>query len=415
VSAPTETNSNSGALYDTTWRKWIPSIAMMLVSVLSYIDRNALAALAPTILKETGMNAEQYGWVVSAFSFAYMAGNPVWGRTLDRIGTRRGMTTAVSLWTFASVLHALAGGFSSFAALRALLGFGEGATFPGGLRAATESLPPLQRARGIAISYSGGALGAIVTPLIVIPIAARFGWRGAFWCTGIAGVLWISWWWFSGSPREERLVPLTKSTADTSRGPHWADRETWAFIAIYSLGAMPLGFVLYNTSLFLSQSWHQSQDQLKYLLLIPPIGWELGYFFWGWAIDRMIAGRTAHREFERLFPFLMLCSLPLALVPSMESLPLVMAELFLAMFTTSGFIIGGIAFAQRIFATRHSGLIAGLGAGSWSASVALVMPYAGRLFDRHRYDESFALAASLPVVGYIAWLLLKRKRDVTAS
>ena len=110
----------------------------------------------------------------------------------------------------------------------------------------------------------------------------------------------------------------------------------------------------------------------------------------------------------------MLCSLPLALVPYMESLPLVMAELFLAMFTTSGFIIGGIAFAQRIFATRHSGLIAGLGAGSWSASVALVMPYAGRLFDRHRYDESFALAASLPVVGYIAWLLLKRKRDVSA-
>ena len=411
-----ETHSESGAVYDTTWRKWIPSVAMMLVSVISYIDRNALAALAPTILKETGLNAEQYGWVVSAFSFAYMAGNPVWGRALDRFGTRNGMTAAVSLWTIASVLHAFASGLVSFAALRALLGFGEGATFPGGLRAATESLPPSQRARGIAISYSGGSLGAIITPLIVIPIAARFGWRGAFWCTGFVGALWLAWWWFIQSPRDERKVSLTSAPSRPrpaqhaiDKAPHWADRQTWAFISIYALGAMPLGFVLYNTSLFLSQSWHQSQDQLKYLLLVPPIGWEIGYFFWGWAVDRIIHGGKTDRGFERLFPFLMLCSLPLALVPHIQSLPVVMAELFFAMFTTSGFIIGGIAFAQRNFATRHSGLIAGLGAGSWSASVAIVMPYAGRLFDQHRYDESFALAASLPVVGYFAWLLLKKR------
>ncbi len=408
-----ETQNAAGVPYDATWRRWIPSVAMMLVSVISYIDRNALAALAPTILKETGMNAEQYGWVVSAFSFAYMAGNPVWGRALDKFGTRRGMTAAVSLWTLASVLHALASGFFSFAALRAFLGFGEGATFPGGLRAATESLPPSQRARGIAISYSGGSLGAIITPLIVIPIAARFGWRGAFWCTGFVGALWIIWWWFFGSPKSERLpsaaaVSLTQTAGD--RAPRIADPETWAFIAIYALGAMPLGFVLYNTSLFLSQSWHQSQDQLKYLLLVPPIGWELGYFFWGWAVDRIIHGGRTERGFERLFPFLVLCSLPLALVPHIQSLPIVMAELFLAMFTTSGFIIGGIAFAQRIFAARHAGLIAGLGAGSWSATVALVMPYAGRLFDQHRYNESFALAASLPVLGCVAWFLLKRRK-----
>lgn len=420
-----ETHNETGAVYDTTWRKWIPSVAMMLVSVISYIDRNALAALAPTILKETGLNAEQYGWVVSAFSFAYMAGNPVWGRALDRFGTRRGMTAAVSLWTIASVLHALASGLFSFAALRALLGFGEGATFPGGMRAATESLPPSQRARGIAISYSGGSLGAIITPLIVIPIAARFGWRGAFWCTGFVGALWLAWWWFVGSPRNERIAPSANARSVgisgaglVDKAPHWADRETWAFIAIYSLGAMPLGFVLYNTSLFLSQSWHQSQDQLKYLLLIPPIGWELGYFFWGWAVDRIIHsghGGKTDRGFERLFPLLVICSLPLALVPHVQSLPIVMAELFFAMFTTSGFIIGGITFAQRIFATRHAGLIAGLGAGSWSASVAIIMPYAGRLFDQHRYDESFALAASLPVVGYVAWLLLKKRRSAEAT
>ena len=61
---------------------------MMLVSVISYIDRNTLALLAPTILRETNLNAEQYGFIISAFSIAYMVGNPAWGIILDRIGVR---------------------------------------------------------------------------------------------------------------------------------------------------------------------------------------------------------------------------------------------------------------------------------------------------------------------------------------
>jgi MFS transporter, ACS family, hexuronate transporter len=104
---------------------------MLMVSLISYIDRNTLALLAPTILKETGLNAEQYGFIISAFSVLYMIGNPVWGRILDRFGLRLGMMASVSFWSLASAAHALAGGFFSFAAARAALGFGEGATFPG--------------------------------------------------------------------------------------------------------------------------------------------------------------------------------------------------------------------------------------------------------------------------------------------
>jgi hypothetical protein len=34
------------------------------------------------------------------------------------------------------------------------------------------------------------------------------------------------------------------------------------------------------------------------------------------------------------------------------------------------------------------------------------MPVFGRLFDLHRWDLAFALAAIFPVAGYGAWLLL---------
>src|SRR4051812_22116518 len=213
-------------------RVWIPTVSMLLVSLISYIDRNTLALLAPTILKETHLSGEQYGYIISAFSVAYMIGNPVWGVLLDRFGLRRGMTTAVSFWTLASVAHAFAGGLFSFAGARMLLGFGEGATFPGGLRTAVQTLPPSSRSRGIAVSYSGGSLGAIVTPLIVTPIFLRFGWRGAFWFTGLAGLVWLLIWaWVS------RDVPdLPKSTTAAANRPQVLDGRIWAFMSAYAFG-----------------------------------------------------------------------------------------------------------------------------------------------------------------------------------
>ena len=55
---------------------------MMLATLISYADRNTLALLAPTILRETRLSAEQYGLIVSAFSIAYVIGNLLWGGTV---------------------------------------------------------------------------------------------------------------------------------------------------------------------------------------------------------------------------------------------------------------------------------------------------------------------------------------------
>src|SRR6266702_6734498 len=175
-------------------RRWIPAFSMLLVSLVSYIDRTTLALLAPTILKETHLSGEQYGFIISAFSIAYMLSNPLWGWILDRAGLRRGMTAAVSCWTLASVAHAFAGGLWSFAAARAALGFGEGATFPGGLRTVVQTLPGERRGRGLAVAYSGGSLEAVITPLVVTPIFLWWGWRGAFWFTGLVGLAWLGLW-----------------------------------------------------------------------------------------------------------------------------------------------------------------------------------------------------------------------------
>ena len=77
--------------------------------------------------------------------------------------------------------------FAGFALARAVLGLGEGGTFPGGLRTAVETLPANLRARGIALSFSGGTIGAVMMPLLLGPLAIQYGWKTAFMATGALG------------------------------------------------------------------------------------------------------------------------------------------------------------------------------------------------------------------------------------
>lgn len=391
---------------------WIPAATMLLVSFISYVDRNTLALLAPTILKETHLTAEQYGFIISAFSLAYMIGNPLWGHFLDRWGLRLGMTVAVSFWTVASVAHAFVRGFPGFAMARAALGFGEGATFPGGLRAAIQTLPPEKRSRGIAVAYSGGSLGAIITPIIITPIALRWGWRAAFLFTGLIGLSWLALWSFVSRRPDVRQIPQPQKEEAAGWIMRFSDPRIWSFGVLYAGGALPIAFVIYGSAIYLNQALGASQALIGKLLWIPPLGWEVGYFFWGWLADR--AARSPGGRFNalrRLLATAALLSLPLALTPWLPALSLVMAELFLAMFCASGFIILSIAYATDVYSSRYAGLISGLGSGAWSATVAVIMPLFGRLFDLGRYDAAFALAAALPALGYAIWRWINRGVD----
>jgi len=392
--------SDAAAADVTSRDRWLPCISMWLVSLISYVDRNTLAILAPVILAETHLNAEQYGFIISCFSVTYMIGNPVWGYILDRVGVRRGMTTAVSIWTVASVAHAWAGSFLGFGIARAVLGAAEGATFPGGLRTVTQTLSPKKRGRGLAIAYSGGSLGAMVTPLIVSPVADAFGWHGAFLFTGFLGAAWLVFWRFAGrgidqaaeQPREHSLPAGV-----------WTHPVLWAYMAAYALGAMPLGFILYDSSLYLHARFQWSQTTLGEVLWIPPFGWEVGYFFWGALLDRL------GPRFRGLMLASLILSLPLAFLHSLDSPALVLGEMFLAMFALAGFVVLSIAWTTRAFPEGHSGFLAGIGAGSWGAIVALTSPFLGRLFDQNHYVTAFRIATIFPIVGWVLWRTLSAR------
>jgi ACS family hexuronate transporter-like MFS transporter len=383
---------------------------MALVSIISYVDRNTLALLSPTILRETHLSATEYGLVVSAYSVAFMIGNPIWGRVIDRIGLRLGMIAAVALWSVASAAHAFAGGFWAFAGARAVLGVGEGAAAPGGLRTVMQTLPPLNRARGIALTYSGGSAGAILTPIIMAPIAALWGWRAAFWATGLFGALWIAG-WLVLSRRSDLALPESAPERGTdarsaATRPRVSDPRLWAFLLCYSLGALPLGFVVYCSALYLNRRLGLTQLAIGKILWVPPLGSELGIFFWGWLADRLARGADTIAAVSRLLPIAVLLGLPLALLPYSDRFALVLAQLFLAMFVASAFQVLVISWGAEVFAREHAGFVGGVASGAYGAGLALLMPLFGRLFDAQRYGIAFGLAALCPVIGYTCFRLL---------
>ncbi len=166
---------------------------------------------------------------------------------------------------------------------------------------------------------------------------------------------------------------------------------------------MPLGFILYDSSLYLHARFGWSQATLGNVLWIPPFGWEVGYFFWGFVIDRFgpafpgpDAGLAGPQSAAGVDAFAArpapscwaICSWPCSRL--------------------AGFVVLAVAYATRAFPPGHSGLLAGIGAGSWGAIVALTEPWFGRLFDQSDYAAAFRIATVFPIAGYLIWLALER-------
>lgn len=382
-------------------------MAMMLSTLLSYVYRQTLAVLSPMILHDTGLTVAQYGDVGFAFSIAYMVANPLWGSMIDYIGLRKGMLIAVAVWTGASISHSWVNGFVGFAIARTLLGLGEGATFPGGLKTAMISLPPNRQARGMALGYSGASLGALITPLIVTPIALRFGWRAAFLMTAAMGAAWLTLWLLIS---DSGLIPEPPKTRLKFNFPNLRERRLWLIVTTFGMGAVALGVVSNLSALYLNRALGLSQAELGRVLWIPFVGWEAGYFFWGWVADRYVAadaGRT-----KQVFVLLSLLALPSLYVTRAGSWQVVMALFFWAMFVADGFVVLSLRVGARQYDKDQTGLVAGIGSGSWAAVLAILMPIYGRFFDRHWYAAVFISMSLLPAAGTALWIALQRSPSV---
>ena len=383
---------------------WLPSSLMTSCSLLSYIDRQTLAVLSPMIIAETDLTDASYGDAVSAFSILYMIGNPLWGALLDHIGLRIGMLLAVAIWTAASASHALVFGFLGFGLARAVLGFGEGAAFPGAMRTAIVSLPPEKQGRGIGLGYSGASLGALLTPVLVTPFALAYGWRAAFIVTGVLGLLWLALWWSVSRPP---FIPEHRAPTSRMRIPNLLERRCWVVVSSFGFGGVALALVAYVIPLYLNRALGVTQAELGKILWIPMVGWEAGYFFWGWVADRWVPPGSGKRP-AWVFLLLSALALPTALVTATDSLPVVLGLFLWATFIADGFVVMSLRVGSQIYPKDQVGMAGGIGSAAWSAVAAIVVPIYTRMIADQSYTMIFVSVSLLPLLGTMLWLWVSK-------
>jgi predicted MFS family arabinose efflux permease len=180
---------------------------------VSYLDRQALMAIAPTVTQELGISEAAYGLLGSAFAFAYLLVGPSAGALVDRIGARRGLPAAIVLWTAVAAAHALAPGFATLFVLRLLLGATEAPSFPAAAQVVQRALSPADRARGMSTQFVGMSLGAMLAGPVAIPLTTRFSWRAAFVGTAAIAAAWLPLWWAITRSRDVRAALDARPTA----------------------------------------------------------------------------------------------------------------------------------------------------------------------------------------------------------
>lgn len=416
--------------------RWWIGVLLFASTVINYIDRQTLSLLAPYLKLEYHWTNTDYANIAIAFRVAYSIGQTAFGKLMDRIGTRRGLTLTVIWYSLISMLTSLASGFYSFATFRFLLGAGESANWPAATKAVSEWFPKRERALATALFDSGSSIGGAVAPFIVLWIYFRWGWRPAFMIPGILGFLWLVLWrWLYHppeshtriSPAELAMIVADKRESaalqDSESRPRWRDLlklpQTWGTVIAKAFTDPVYFFITEWFPIYLVAKGIELKGGLI-AVWIPFIAADLGGFFSG-ALSGYLVRRGWSLGAARKVPIIYGGIGMTLLIPTIFTTNLyVIAFLFaIVTFTYAGFTTMANVLPSDLFASESVASVSGLSGTGAGIGTIVAFKLTGYFSDArqstgsHSFDPIMILAGLVPFVGMILVLLLVRNTDAT--
>ncbi len=384
---------------------WAVAAVATLGMSVSYVDRQTLAAIAPTVTRALAIDNKHYGLLVSAFSMAYLVGSPLSGIVVDRLGARWSFAAALVVWSFIAGAHALAGSFATLFALRVLLGLAESPSFPSAAQAIRRALPGGRRPLAFGLLFTGSSLGAIVAAKLAVRLATAHGYRSAFVGTALIGVLWLPCWlWFT---RRAGLGPTSQTVRAETPGPSWLAVATSPPVlrtVIACGGVAPLlMFVLNWNAKYLVDAWHLPQESIENYLIWPPLVFDVGAVGFGALASRR---RDADGTPRALILVAMLMSASLMLAPLAPSPAVAMAIFSLAATGGGGiYVLASNDMFARVPVARTSAA-GGIAAAAQSIAHVVASPIVGWTIDRtHGHTVALLLLGGIAVPTSLAFVM----------
>ncbi len=402
---------------------WLVAIVATLAMSVSYLDRQTLAAIAPTVRAELAISHERFGWLGSGFALAYLVCAPLSGVAVDRFGPRRTLALAVLAWSVVSAAHAAAFSFGGLLVLRLLLGAFEAPSFPSAARTIQTTLPAGRRSAAMGLLFTGSSLGAMVAAPLAARVAHDHGFRFAFLATAALGLLWLPLW-----------LALAPADADAPPAPprgHAGDALGW-LRSLAALAGRPAvlrqGVVILGSApaLLVVLGWYPQmlveaasvrREDVGHYLWLPPLVFDVAAIGFGAAASALDAPhptrpQTPHRGLMGLAALLTAC---LALVPWAEGAwPRVVLG-SLAMAGGGGMYVLGTAELLRRVAPGEAAAASGLSAAVQSLVHIAANPLYGAWLDRtHRWGLVLGVGG-LALPAALLWAVTGPRDAPTAA
>ncbi len=404
--------------------RWIICALLFFAATINYMDRQIIGLLKPLLQKEIAWNEIDYSNIIFAFQLAYAIGLLFVGRVMDWLGSRKGFSLSVFVWSVAAMAHALAHSIMGFGVARFTLGLGESGNFPASIKSVAEWFPKKERALATGIFNSGTNVGALVTPLLVPWITNRYGWRIAFIATGAVGFLWLVAWLVLY--RTPELQPrLSRAELDYIRSDPpepgskvpWLRlvplRQTWAF-AIGKFMTDPIWwFFLFWAPDFLYKTYGVSLSKVGLPLFVIYQVATIGSIGGGWLSSFWIKrGWSVNASRKTAMLMCAVAVVPIIFASRVGNLWGSVALIALAAGAHQGWSANIFTLASDTFPRRAVGSVVGLGGMFGSIGALLLAKVTGYVLQRTgSYLPLFIIAGSAYITALIIIHLLNPRLE----
>src|ERR671939_578437 len=152
-------------------RKWPIFLVTMIGLFMALIDVTIVNITIPTLERKLHAGVDTVSWVLNAYNIMFAVLLVSMGRLADQFGRRRFFVIGLSIFTFGSLLCALAPTIHALIGFRVIQAIGAGTLAPLALAITAMVFPPEQRGLGLSllavVANSAAAVGPLTGGLLV--------------------------------------------------------------------------------------------------------------------------------------------------------------------------------------------------------------------------------------------------------
>lgn len=265
---------------------------LVVVAILSYVDRQVFTLFQDDIKAELGLDDGQLGLLTGiAFAAFYaIAAFPI-ARYADRGDRRLVIAVCVSIWSAATALSAFAFNFWQMLLARIGLAAAEAGAGPAGLSLLTDIFPKDRRTTVIAVLLAANAVGLSGGLALAGWLSQWYDWRTVFLIVGLPGIgVGLLVYLLAAEPRR-RGVAEPKPVQQTSLGEVLRTMASnpslrWVGLLLCTVPVTGFAFILWGASFFQRVHEMDKTETGFWLGGAMAAGLVIGNLVAGWVSDR---------------------------------------------------------------------------------------------------------------------------------